>query len=457
MYRRRLGQTKLLGFTQYTFPRYRVGPHHNAICEKLEAVERGEISRLMVFCPPRHGKSELVSRRFPAWYVGRNPAKQIISASYGQDLASDFGRDVRNIVGSPEFGAIFPGTSLAADSMAKNRWHTNKNGMYIAAGVGTAITGRGADILNIDDPLKDREEADSQIIRDKVWNWYTSTAYTRLMPNGAVIVTLTRWHEDDLAGRLLNEMHNGGDQWEIVNFPAINAEGDALWPGQYNRAALDRIRAAVGERDWSALYQQNPVPTEGALFKVAFIAVMPAAPSGQNIVRAWDLAATKQSGTRDPDWTVGVKLLRTSIDHYVVLDVVRLRGGPDEVERAIIHTASQDGPSCRISIPQDPGQAGKTQVLYLTRKLSGYRVEATPESGDKATRAAPVATQANIGNLSIVQAPWNRPFLEELASFPSGSKDDQVDALSRAFSVIGVKPGFFRISSDAIAAMSSPL
>ena len=420
-------------------PGYRVGRHHRLLCEKMEAVERGEIKRLMVFMPPRHGKSEIVSRRFPAWYLGRNPNKQIISASYGQDLANDFGRDVRNIVADPAYHALFPDVSVAADSSARNRWHTNKGGSFVAAGVGSAITGRGADVLNVDDAVKDREAADSQTVRDSIWNWYTSTAYTRLMPGGAIIVTMTRWNQDDIAGRLLEEQQNGGDQWHVINMPAIDEAGEALWPDRYDLAALQGIRAAIGDRDFSALYQQTPRAQEGALFKVAQIDTLDAAPVGTQIVRAWDLAATKQVGTRDPDWTVGVKLLKTPTGGFVVLDVVRLRGGPEEVQQAILRTARQDGYACRVGLPQDPGQAGKQQILFMTRALVGFTVESSTETGDKSTRAAPVASQVNVGNVAVVKAAWNRPFLEELSDFPSGGHDDQVDALSRAFAMLGAE------------------
>lgn len=427
----------MLGFTGYTMRNYRIGEHHRRLAAALEAVERGEIKRLMVFMPPRHGKSELVSKRFPGWYLGRNPGRQFIGASYGQDLASDFGRDVRNIVGSAEYRALFPDVGLAGDSAAKNRWHTSRGGSYVAAGVGTAITGRGADILNIDDPIKDRAEADSETTRDSVWNWYTSTAYTRLMPGGAVVLTLTRWHQDDLAGRLLEAEADGADRWHVISLPAVSDAGAALWPDAYDLPALQRIRSAIGERDWSALYQQSPRPFEGSLFKVGQIGTLDTSPAtGTRIVRAWDLAATAQTGTRDPDWTVGVKLARLPDDRFVVLDVVRLRGGPDEVEAAIVNIATQDGKNVRISLPQDPGQAGKQQVLYLTRKLVGHTVESSPETGDKSTRAAPVASQVNVGNVSIVRAPWNRAFLDEMSGFPDASHDDQVDALSRAFAML---------------------
>jgi hypothetical protein len=250
-------------------PTYMVGNMHRLICQKLEAVASGECKRLMIFTPPRHGKSELVSKRFPAWYLGRNPSKQIISASYGQDLAGDFGRDVRNIVADPYFNSLFPNVGLAEDSQSKTRWHTNHGGSYVSAGVGSAITGRGADILNIDDPVKDRASAESQIIRDGIWAWYTSTAYTRLMPGGAVILTMTRWHEDDLAGRLIESEKTGGDKWDILCLPAFDEHQRALWPERYNEEELTKKRNSIGEQDFGSLYMQNPKPAGSAFFDVA--------------------------------------------------------------------------------------------------------------------------------------------------------------------------------------------
>ena len=260
----RQARKSLLAFTEFTNPLYKRANHHALIAEKLEAVERGEIDRLMIFMPPRHGKSELASKRFPAWCLGRQPRRQIIAASYNSDLANDFGRNVRNIVAEPEFGQVFPKVSLAPDSQAANRMNTNHGGAYVAAGVGTAVTGRGADIALIDDPFKDREEADSERRRDIVWDWYRSTLFTRLMPGGAIVLIQTRWHEDDLAGRLLE---SEGDQWEVLDLPAISEAGEALWPEWYPIEALERIKATVGPREWSALYQQKPQPDEGTFFK----------------------------------------------------------------------------------------------------------------------------------------------------------------------------------------------
>ena len=460
MARRTKARNSVIGFARYTMPAYRAAAMHRLICEKLEAVERGEIRRLMIFTPPRHGKSELVSRRFPAWYLGRRPERQFISASYGADLAADFGRDVRNILASPEFAALFPGIGLAADSASKARWHTNLGGSYVAAGVGTAITGRGADILNIDDPVKDRVEAESSTTRESVWSWYTSTAYTRLMPGGCVILTMTRWHEDDLAGRLISEMANGGDQWEILDLPALalnlddalgRQKGEAVWPERYDAQALDGIRLAIGERDFGALYQQRPRPADGALFHTGMVTILDAAPALVSRVRAWDFAATAQTGTRDPDWTVGLEMGKLADGRYIILDVVRLRGGPDEVNAALKATASRDGRGVPISIPQDPGAAGKAQAAYQMKELAGYTVHVSPETGDKSTRAAPAASQCNVGNLLMLRAPWNRTLLDEMAGFPASAKDDQIDSLSRAFGHLSLARNPMRINPGALA------
>lgn len=441
----------LIDFTTYTMKGYRVGAHHRLLCEKLEAVERGEIKRLLITMPPRHGKSELASKRFPAWFLGRNPKNQIITTSYNASLASNFGRDVRNILKDNYFQNVFPNVELSNDSQAKDNWHTNQGGIYVSTGIGGGITGRGADLAIIDDPIKDRAEANSEIIRESIWNWYTSTLYTRLMSGGAIIVIQTRWHIDDLMGRLLEQMESGdGDRWDQVHLPAIaldndilgRSPGDALWPDAFNVESLKQIERAIGEMDFEALYQGSPIIATGSFFKPSMINVVDAAPKVNKVIRRWDFAATeKKSNKSDPDWTVGLKMQQNVDGSYTVLDVARFRGNPDEVEKTVLAVASQDGRTTPITIPEDPGQAGKSQAMYYAKILSGYSVDAIRESGDKVTRANPVASQVNAGNVSIVRAPWNKAFLEELTTFPNGKHDDQVDALSGAFEKIGVKKG----------------
>lgn len=259
----------LLSFTEYTNPAYQVAPHHRLIAERLEALERGDIDRLMIFMPPRHGKSELASVRFPAWYLGRNPANQIITASYAHKLAAKFGRQVRNLIATREYQQIFPGLTLAEDSTAKDLFNTSSGGVYMATGVDGSVTGSGGDLVSIDDPVKGQQEADSETIQETAWDWYRSDLYTRLMPGARIVVTQTRWNEGDLAGRILESegrVEDGG-QWHVLDLPAINAAGKALWPEWYPLPALERIKEAIGPRAFSALYQQQPQPDEGTFFK----------------------------------------------------------------------------------------------------------------------------------------------------------------------------------------------
>ena len=416
----------LIAFTDYTNFGYVAASHHKLIASKLEAVERGVIDRLAIFMPPRHGKSELASRRFPAWYLGRNPDRQIIAASYNSDLASDFGREVRNIVASPEYAAIFD-TRLREDSRAAERWNTDKGGSYVAAGVGTAVTGRGAHILLIDDPLKDREEADSEIRRQRVWEWYTSTAYTRLMPGGAVILIQTRWHEDDLAGRLLNQA--GGDRWEVLELPAIDEAGKALWPEWYNIEALGRIRSAVGPREWSALYQQRPAPEEGDYFKSDWLRPYEKAPDPKTlrIYGGSDYAVTADGG----DYTVHAVVGLDPEGRMYLLDLWRKQASADEWIEAFCDLAKKWKP---IGWAEETGQIRSGVGPFLDRRQrerNAYVVrEQFPTRGDKAVRAQSIRGRMALEGLYVpISASWYPALRSELLSFPAGKHDDQVDAL----------------------------
>lgn len=278
MAKRELARRYLRDFIDYTFedPKgFNFNWHHDEIIQKLQKVESGEITRLMIFMPPRHGKSEIGSVRFPAYAIGRDKDKQIIQASYSGDLATDFGRQVRNIVDSKDYQNLFD-TKLAADSQAKSKWNTNGRGVYNAVGVGGSVTGKGAHILIIDDPIKNREDADSQTKRDSVYSWYQSTARTRVMPGGAIVLILTRWHEDDLAGRILDNAKEG--EWDVLHYPAIatedekfRKEGEPLWEEWYNLEALEGIRSDVGPYEFSALYQGEPVDDAAREFKKEWI------------------------------------------------------------------------------------------------------------------------------------------------------------------------------------------
>lgn len=421
-------------------------PHHRLLIRELERVASGATKRLMVCMPPGSAKSTYAIL-FVAWFLARMPRAKIIGASHTADLAERFSRTAQDVIRD---NTDILGFRLARESVQD--WDTSSRGEYKAAGVGGPITGRRADLVIIDDPVKGRAQADSEIERENTWNWYRANLRTRLRPGASIVLIMTRWHEDDLGGRLLDTQRH---LWRVVSLPAQAIEGDPLgrspgewlWDGDPKYGYADELRSVLAEaeasggmRDWQSMYQQDPRPGEGALFKVAMIGAIEAEPASWRWLRAWDLAATEDVGTANPDWTVGVKMGKGPDGQFVVADVVRVRGGPDVVERLIKATADRDGKSVRISLPQDPGQAGKSQVLYLTRKLVGYTVESSPETGDKSTRAAPLASQMNVGNVAIVRGSWNAPYLDELSTFPSGSKDDQVDASSRAFNGLIAPP-----------------
>lgn len=417
--RARAARSSLLAFTEYTNPLYQRARHHELIAGKLEAVERGDIDRLMIFMPPRHGKSELASKRFPAWCLGRDPKRQIIAASYNSDLANDFGRNVRNLVAEPEFGQVFPNVTLAPDSQAANRMNTNHGGTYVAAGVGTAVTGRGAHIALIDDPFKDREEADSERRRDLVWDWYRSTLYTRLMPGGAIVLIQTRWHEDDLAGRLLEQ---DDSQWEVLELPALDEAGNALWPEWYDEAALGRIKATIGPREWSALYQQQPQPDEGTFFQRAWFGTWEKLPS-LRYYGSSDYAVTDGDG----DYTVHrIWGIDASGDVYRV-DGWRGQTASDEWIERKLDLIEKYKPLCWFG---EGGVIQKAVEPMLKRRMRERnvhcRLEWLPSVHDKPTRARSFQAMAAQGRVKFEPG----ADIAEFLVFPAGKHDDDVDTAS---------------------------
>jgi predicted phage terminase large subunit-like protein len=415
-------------------------PHHCLLLDRLDSVCRGEIDRLMVLMPPGSAKSTYASLLFPAWWFTQHPASSMIATSHTASMAEHFGRQVRELV--REYGDLL-GYGLHASRKAAGHWQTTDKGEYFAAGIRGPLVGRRADLVVIDDPIKSQAEADSPVLRERLWSWYRFDLTTRLKPRGRIVLIVTRWHEDDLAGRLLAQ---NPAEWHVIRLPALAEENDPLrrqpgtplWPDWEDERALMRRRDTIGERAWSALYQQSPRPIVGSLFKTECIDILDAVPTRSDgmVVRAWDLAATAATGGNDPDWTAGVKLTRQQSGRFIVLDVMRMRGTPYQVEAAIAETARVDGTSVSIGLAEDPGQAGKHQARYLTGRLAGHRIETSRETGAKLTSAGPVASQIEAGNFAMVRGGWNHAFLEELRDFPFGRKDDQVDALSRAFTML---------------------
>lgn len=444
----KMAQADLYFFSRWMFyqrRRYKWlrGAHHKAICDALMRIFLGEINRLIINVPPRYSKTELAVVNFIAWALGQVPDAEFIHASYAAPLAVNNSANVRSLVQHEAYRQVFPACCLASD--AKSHWTTTEGGVMYAAGAGGTITGFGAGkhrdgfggAIIIDDPHKP-DEAKSDVMRRGVIDWFQNTLESRKNSKDTpLILIMQRLHEHDLAGWLLDG--GNGELWEHVCLPAIRDDGTALWPEKHTVDDLRRMEQAA-PYVFAGQYLQRPAPPYGGLIKPDAITTIDALPAGSiKWVRGWDLAATI-----DGDYTAGAKLGKLDDGRFVIGDMVRLRCGPDERDAALTNTASRDGRSVRISLPQDPGQAGKTQALYLTRKLAGYSVTTSPESGGKTTRAEPLAAQINVGNVLMLRGPWNDALLNEMRLFPNGTHDDQVDACSRAFAEIMVqKRGFF--------------
>lgn len=416
--------------------------HHRAVCDALMRVFRGECRRLIINIPPRYSKTELAVINFCAWAMGQAPDAEFIHTSYSATLAANNSAHVRALVQHESYREIFPALQVADDTRAKDHWKTTEGGVMYAAGAGGTITGFGAGkhrdgfggAVIIDDPHK-ADEARSDVIRAGVIDWFQNTLESRKnSPHTPIVLIMQRLHEDDLAGWLLSG--GNGEEWEhlCLSAWADEAEGLPRWPEKHSADDLRRMEQA-GPYTFAGQYRQRPAPPEGGMFKPDAIRTIDALPAGAiQWCRGWDLAASTGG-----DFTAGGKLGRLPDGRWVIADMVRLRAGPDDRDAALMNTAARDGPGVRVSLPQDPGQAGKTQVLHLTRQLAGYPVRSSPESGDKATRAEPLAAQVNVGNVLMLRGAWNAELLAEMRLFPNGRNDDQVDALSRAFGeLIGV-------------------
>ena len=426
----------LLGFAVACWPGYLLGDHHKAIAAALKRVAKGQTKRLMIAMPPRHGKSMLASEFFPAWYLGRNPGHQVIAATYAQELADDFGRKVRNLVAGDVFQEIFPGLGLSGDSTAAKRFHTPQGGAYFAVGVGGPITGRGAHLLLVDDPIKGREDAESETYRRRLKDWYTSVARTRLMPGGAIVVIQTRWHDDDLAGWLLREHAHEG--WEVLSLPAIaepgdplgRAEGDALWPEAYPLDELEVLKRSLGSRDWAALYQQRPAPVEGGLVKTAWFGRYDAPPANPiRVVQSWD-TGLKASEVNDP--SVCTTWAETQTGFYLLDVHVRRMEYPD-LRRVAESLALQWKPQTILVEDKASGQS-LIQDLRQNTRLPIVPVE---PKGDKVVRLMAVSAAIEAGRVFLPRvASWLADFEKELAAFPNATHDDQVDSTSQALSYL---------------------
>jgi predicted phage terminase large subunit-like protein len=435
----RLG-VELLAVARRSLAVYHAGQHtglkparhlDQIVVPALEAVERGEIKRLAIALPPGHAKSSVGTLSFPSWYLGRHPDRQVISVSHTAELSTDFGRKVLGLVGSELFRALFSGFQLSGDTGSASRFTTTKGGAYFAVGLGGAITGRRAHLVVIDDPFKDRADAMSPAIRKAVKEAYSSTIYPRLMPEGAIVLISTRWHEDDLIGWLTQE--HADDGWRLISMPAVAETGEGwrsvgapLWPEMFPLETLASIRAAIGEAAWVSLYQQRPAAAEGAIFRRDWWRNYTDVPTNfERIVMSADTAFKTGS---EADFSVVTIWGETKTGHYL-LNVWRNRAEFPELKREIISLATAWSPTALLVEDRASGQSLIQELQRETR----LPVVPVAVDRDKVTRAQAVTPMIEAGRVFLPpSAPWLPDYLDELSSFPAAPHDDQVDSTTMA-------------------------
>ena len=449
------GKAQFLDFIKHVYPDYKVGAHHAKLAKLFEEIAQGKRKRVIVNIAPRHGKSELISYLAPAWYLGNHPAKKVIMASHTADLAVNFGRRVRNLVGSDPYKDIFPDISLQADSKSASRWGTNFNGEYFAIGVGGALAGRGADLFIIDDP---HSEQDAKLGKGDVflpaWEWFQSGPLQRLMPGGAIIVVMTRWSKLDLTGQIVNQMikNDDVDDWEIVEFPAIledkRGEEVPLWPEFWPIEELQARRAALDVRYWNAQYLQNPTSEEGALIKREWWEIWEEEepPACEFIIMTLDAAQEANNRADYNALTTWGVFFNEETNNYniILLNAIKERLEFPELKELCIEEYKEQEPDAFIVEKKSNGAA-----LYQEFRRMGIPVgEFTPGKGqDKISRVNAVSDLFSSG---IVWAPdrrWAKEVIEECNDFPSGANDDLVDATTLALARFR-QGGFIRLPSD---------
>jgi predicted phage terminase large subunit-like protein len=449
------GKETFLDFIQHVYPGYMIGAHHQKLANIFEAIAKGEKKRVIVNIAPRHGKSELISYLAPAWFLGKFPHKKIIMASHTADLAVNFGRRVRNLVGSDAYKDVFPQVELQADSKSASRWGTNFNGEYFAIGVGGALAGRGADLFIIDDP---HSEQDAKLGRADVflpaWEWFQSGPLQRLMPGGAIIVVMTRWSKLDLTGQIVNQMikQEGVDEWEVVEFPAIieNKEGEeeSLWPEFWPIKELLAKKAALDVRYWNSQYMQNPVSEEGALIKREWWKIWEEEDPPQCEFTIMSLDAAQEANNR-ADYnaltTWGVFFNEETNNYNIILlNSIKERLEFPELKEMVLREYKDWEPDAFMVEKKSNGAA-----LYQEMRRMGLPIgEFTPGKGqDKISRVNAISDLFRSG---IVWAPdrrWAKEVIEECNDFPSGANDDLVDSTTLALMRFR-QGGFIRLPSD---------
>lgn len=450
---RELTQGRFIKFVEKVWPTFISGRHHKRMANAFERVARGETKRLIINMPPRHTKSEFASYLLPAWFLGKFPHKKVIQTSHTAELAVGFGRKVRNLVDSEVYKRIFPDLNLQADSKAAGRWNTSKGGDYFAIGVGGAVTGKGADLLIIDDPHSEQEAAMAATnpeIYDKVYEWYTSGPRQRLQPGGAIVIVMTRWAQRDLTGQVIKaSAQRGGEEWEVIEFPAILPSGNPLWPEFWSKDELEALQEELPNAKWQAQYQQNPVGNESAIVKRDWWKWWEAEepPQCDYILQTWDTAFEKNNRA---DYSAGTTwgIFNNDEDHglpnIILLNTYKKRVEWVDLKRDVLaeyHDWEPDG----VLIEK---KATGAPLIYELRSMGIPVQEYTPSKGqDKIARLNAVSDIIASGKVWVPRTRWAEELVDEVAAFPSGEHDDLVDATTLALMRFR-QGGFLRLPSD---------
>ncbi len=447
------GQEDFMKFVTTMWPGFIHGRHHALMARKFEEIAEGKTKRLIINMPPRHTKSEFASFMLPAWFLGRFPGKKIIQCSNTAELAVGFGRKVRNLVDSEVYAKIFPNVALRSDSKAAGRWSTNANGEYFAIGVGGTVTGKGADLLIIDDPHSEQEaalaSADPSVF-DKVYEWYTSGPRQRLQPGGSIVVVMTRWSKRDLTGKILQAMTDrDGDEWEIIELPAILPSEKPLWPEFWSYDELSKLRIELPLSKWSAQYQQNPTSEEGALVKrewwMEWEAENP--PYCQFVIQSWDTAFTKNERSdysACTTWGVFYKDENENDPHIILLDALKERMEFPELKARAFEYYQEWQPDAFII----EAKASGAPLIFELRRMGIPVQEFTPTRGnDKISRLNSVTDLFASGKVWAPRKRWAEEVIEEMAAFPNSDHDDLVDSSTQAL-IRFRKGGFVNLPTD---------
>ncbi len=451
--KREKAQDDFMAFVHAMWPGFVNGRHHKVMAQKFQDIADGKLKRLIINMPPRHTKSEFASYMLPAWFLGKFPEKKIIQCSNTAELAVGFGRKVRNLVGSEAYAEIFPDVGLKSDSKAAGRWDTNKGGNYFAIGVGGTVTGKGADLLIIDDPHSEQEAAIASTnpeVYDKVYEWYSSGPRQRLQPGGAIVVVMTRWSLRDLTGKILkSSIERDGDEWEVINFPAILPSDAPLWPAFWPLNELLALKEELPVSKWNAQYQQSPTSEEGALVKREWWQEWKGdrAPPCEFIIQSWDTAFTKNERSdysACTTWGVFYKDEDQRDPNIILLDAYKARLEFPELKKRALEMYQEWEPDAFVI----EGKASGMPLIFELRRMGIPVQEFTPTRGnDKIARLNSVTDLFASGKVWAPGTRWADEVMEEMAAFPNSEHDDLVDSSTQAL-IRFRKGGFIRLPSD---------